>query len=441
MIELVLELGSDAMSFLAVESNMRHWFDAGPGGTGACVAYVETPRAWVAACAPLVSPTERARAAARFLEVAGARGRRASFFATESLDLPGMVRLLVGEQPVFYPTRWLKELSGHRRLREQLRRARAKGVRARLVAVDEVHEHEPLREAIERLGRQWLRARHLEPLGFLAAVEPFHEPAAHRYFVAERGGRVVGFLSAVPMRRRRGWLVEDVFRDRDAPSGTTETLLHALMSEVKGYECVTLGLTPLGGPVAWPFRAARWFSRPLYDFAGLRAFRARMHPHDWEPVFLVHPRRGPALVYVVDVLRAFARGSLVGFAARSFARHPSGLPWALALPLPVWTAALAWLAIARQASLLGFPTTELALWAVFDAILLFVLVRVAMRPMRPRLLVATSLAAVDAMLSVGHLLWVGLGTGLVQGSLRVVATAAPTFGTLLLAWATSQAEP
>lgn len=38
VIELALDLGSDAMSFLAVESNMRHWFDAEPGGTGACVA-------------------------------------------------------------------------------------------------------------------------------------------------------------------------------------------------------------------------------------------------------------------------------------------------------------------------------------------------------------------------------------------------------------------
>jgi hypothetical protein len=143
-------------------------------------------------------------------------------------------------------------------------------------------------------------------------------------------------------------------------------------------------------------------------------------------------------VHLYDALAAFAGGSLVRFAVRSFARHPSGLPWALALPLPAWTAALAWLALAHRAWLLGFHAQELALWVAFDALLLFVLVRVAMRPLRSRLVLATSLATVDALLSIGHLLWVGLGSTPLQASLRSVATAAPTAGALLLAWATAQ---
>jgi phosphatidylglycerol lysyltransferase len=436
--DLVLSRGRDAMSFLALESGMRHWLDeTPPGGTGACVAYVETRGAWVAACGPLVDDAESARAASRFVAAARQQGRRACFFATESLEAPSMTRVLLGEQPVFRPAEWLRELPKHRSLREQLRRARAKGVRVRRVDGPELEQDALLRTAVERLASAWLRARHLEPMGFLVSVEPFHHPHEHRYFVAELQGDVVGFLSAVPIGRR-GWLVEDVFRARQAPNGTTEALVHALMSEVADSEQVTLGLTPLAGDVAWPLRIARWLTRPLFDFEGLRAFRERMHPHAWQPVWLVHPQSQLTAVSLVDALRAFARGSLLTFAARSFFRHPSGLPWALAVPLPAWTAALAWLVVAHRASLLGFPSGELGLWVAFDALLLLVLVGVAMRPRRSRLVLATSLAAFDAALSLGHLVWIGPGATLLQASLRTTATVAPFVGAALLAWATTQ---
>jgi hypothetical protein len=163
-----------------------------------------------------------------------------------------------------------------------------------------------------------------------------------------------------------------------------------------------------------------------------------MHPFAWQPVWLVFPRAAHPLVPVMDSLRAFARGSLLGFAARSLWRHPSGLPWALALPLPFWTLLLAWLALVDRASLLGFPREELTLWVAFDVLLLVVLAHVAMRPRRGRLVLATSFATLDAILSIGHLAWVGFGPTLLQASLRAVATCAPVAGALLLGWATTR---
>jgi hypothetical protein len=260
----------------------------------------------------------------------------------------------------------------------------------------------------------------------------------HRYFVAERRGVVTGFLSAVPTGGRRAWLVEDVARSADAPNGTTESLIVGLMRDVLDSEYVTLGLTPLAGDVAWPLRVARWISRPLFDFEGLRAFRGRLHPQAWKPVWLLYPRGQSPLRPLLDSLRAFARGSLLGFAMRSFVRHPSGPAWALALPLPLWTAGLAWLVATRRASLLGFPTGELALWTVFDALLLLVLVNAAMRPRRSWLLLAMSLAVLDAILSLAHLSEVGLGSTKLQASLRGTATMAPLVGAFLLTWATTR---
>lgn len=420
---------------------MRHWLDAPPpGGTGACVAYVDTGSAWVAAGGPLTDPAgpDASAAATRFVAAARADGKRACFFATEQPDVDGMSRLLIGEQPVFHPRDWLDRLHERRRLREQLRRARAKGVTVRPVREEELAPGAPLRRQVDTLARAWLASRHIEPMGFLVAVEPFHHPEEHRYLLAERAGHVVAFLSAVPIYARRAWLVEDLFRARDAPNGTTETLLHALLTAVAPDERVTLGLTPLSGPVAWPLRLARWVSRPLFDFAGLRAFRDRMRAQAWERVWLLYPRGQPAWLTIVDSLRAFARGSLVRFAAASFVRHPSGLPWLLALPLAPWTLVLAWLASTGHARLLGFHHAELLLWVAFDALLLLLLVRAAMRPRASRMLVATGLASLDATLSVGHIAFVGFGATAGALVLRTMATGAPLLGTLLLAWSLSR---
>ncbi len=448
IVEAAVGRGRDAMAFLAVEYGMRHWVDApAPEGTGAYVAYVPTSGAWVAACSPLIEApaeafhSELARAALRFVDAARARGFRACFFGCEALQGDTLQRQLVGEQPVFRPSEWLHALPGRRRLREQLRRARAKGLVVRAVGPGELDDASPLRADVERLAEGWLRSRHIEPMRFLVALEPFHFPPEHRYFVAELEGRTVAFLSAVPIGACGAWLVEDVIRSAEAPNGTAETLLVALFHEVEDSAYVTLGLTPLAGKIAWPLRFARWVSRPLFDFEGLRAFRERLRPDAWEPVWLVYPRGQLPLLPVVDSLRAFAGGSLVGFAARSFVRHPSGLPWALALPLPLWVVALAGLEATHEGALLGFHPVALGLWTAFDALLLVILVRAALRPQRTRLLLATSLAFGDGLVSAAHLSRVGFGPTPLHALLRTLATIAPLAGALLLGWATTRTAP
>ncbi len=428
------------MAFAAVESGMQHWFDRPPPhGTGACVAFVQVTRRRVAAGGPLVEEEHRGRVASAFVADATASGEGACFFATDSFHAEELSWLLLGRQPIFHPRAWLGGLAQHRRLREQLRRARAKGLRVRRVAAEELVEGSALRAEVDGLAARWLAGRHLEPLAFLAAVEPFHHAEMHRYFVAEIGDRVVGFLSAVPIASRDGWLVEDVFRDFRAPNGTTESMLHGLMLAVRDSEMVTLGLTPLSGPVAPLLRLARWTSRPLYDFAGLEAFRERLHPQAWEPVWMAYPRGRSPIPFVLSALRAFARGSLVGFAVRSMLRRPSGLPWALALPLPAWTLLLLWIAGTRRAGLLGIERPQVLAWAALQALITLVLVRAARSPERSRLAVATGLAATAAAIALAQLAVVGVGTTAVQAMLRLPEGVAPVVGTMLLGWATARA--
>lgn len=444
--ELVRRFGSDAVSFLAFESTMRLWFEAGPAGTSeAVVAFNDTGKAWVAAGAPIAEASRIPQVAARFVESARQQGRRACFFATESGAIDGFARLLLGEQPVWEPADWPRMLAGHRRLREQIRRSKAKGVTFRRVEAAELERDGTLRGKVESLAREWLASRRMVPMGFLVALEPFHFATEHRYFIAERQGQVIEFLSAVPVYARRGWLIEDILRGRRVPNGTTEALIDALMRDVADSGFVTLGLSPLSGAIPTWLRAARFVTSPFFDFQSLRRFRQRLRPSRWERVWLLYPGSGAPLVPVIESLRAFAGGSLVRFALRSIARGPSGPPWALALPLVPWTLLLAVLMLTGRSSLVGFSPAALFAWVAFDVLLTAQLMRSATRPRPRRLAVSAAAALIDAGLSIPHLIAGGFGRALAPILLRSLAAFAPCFGAAVLTWTAARellrAEP
>lgn len=429
--------GVDAMSFVAMETDMLHWFDdAGPDPTGGCVAYVDTGTAWVAATGPLCAARDVAKVSARFVDAARVAGRRACFFGTERGSIPGFSQVLLGQQPIFRPRTWIEQLPQRRSIREQLRRARAKGVTVRGVTTDEVAPGTPLRAELDALAREWLWSRPMDPMRFLVSLEPFVLPQVHLYLVAELEGRVVALLSAVPIYTRRGWLVEDLVRSSAAPNGTTELLLYGLMLQVEdSCDLITLGLTPLSGDVSRALRLAGAAGSSFFDFDGLLAFRRRLAPHHWQSVWMLHPRGTSGFAHLVDGLRAFAGGSLVRFGARSLFRHPGGPPRLLALPLVPWTLALVAMAVSGHAAWLGFRVEQLSAWSVFDVMMILLLFHVSARPRPLGLVVAVLVSLVDAMLSVSHLRSVGLGNGSVEETLRLVATAAPCVAVALLGWA------
>jgi hypothetical protein len=436
-LDAVRRYGTDAMSFQALKAGRHWWRDAPPPeGTGASLAYVRSGRSWIAIGTPLTEPDMRAEAVRRFVGAARAQGCRPVFFGVEDLSpFAGCRSLMLGLQSVLEPSDWHATLRSSPRLREQLRRARAKGVTVRPVAAPALSEQAPLGREVERLRAEWLASRAMEPMEFLVAVEPFYEAAAHHYLVAERNGKAVQFLSAVPIPGRNGWLMEDMLRGPDAPNGTTELVIDALMARVgaEGH-WLTPGLTPLAGTIPLWLRIVRVVSIPLYDFSGLQRFRARLRPARWHPVSMAWDR-GPSIMVILDVLRAFAGGPMIPFAWRSLVRHPNGPPWAIAVPLVAWTALLAGLATTGRSGMLGFSQAGLGAWTFFDALLAWLLFKAARRP-RPRNLAAMAAAAAfDAVVSVRHLSIVGLGTTAATSVLRLTATAGPLVGTAAMIWA------
>lgn len=431
VLALVRRFGWNATSYQVLEPGYRYLFVDG----AACVAFVDTGRAWVAAGAPLADEASLETATAAFLREARAANRRACFFATEdrfTKQVP-LRSLLVGEQPVWEPARWDAALKASASLREQVRRARAKGVRVRLAGMHAATAAEvKLRDAVVGFVERWLGARELAPLGFLARVDPLAFLPDCPLFVAEQAGKLVGILSVAPIHGREGWLLQNLLRAPDAPNGTAEVLVDAAMREAnaRGLTFVTLGLAPLAGGVAAPLRFARQAGRPLYNFEGLRAFKAKLQPSRWDPVYVSFPREISAPRAIVDVLAAFARGRFVRFGIETLARGPTLLVTLLAFLLVPWTILLA---CCPWRSWFPHPAFKWG-WVAFDVLVaagLFSLSR-RWRPALARLLVAV--IAADAMATAVEALWWNLPRAprADARALLLVAWLAPVFATLVL---------
>jgi phosphatidylglycerol lysyltransferase len=393
---LVLRHGFEATSFQALESGCCYFFH----GSEACVAYVDTGGAWVAAGSPIAPFRARAETVSAFLSAAQSAGKRACFFATEQ-PLFGargeaLVTLSIGEQPIWDPHAWPLVLAKHRSLREQLRRARAKGVSTRALTR---REYEPgeTRAAIERVAERWLGGRAMAPMGFLVSVEPFAYASERCCFVAEQDGCIVGFAGVIPVPARNGWFIEDLVRDPKAPNGTSEVLVNEAMrwAAARGSAWLTLGLAPLSGELTDTLRRISRHARVLYDFAGLRAYKAKFRPDRWLPLYLCHPPSQPAWLSLLDALSAFTQGGLLRFSWRTLVRGPTVVLRALAFLLVPWTISLALVPSERWFRAASIKWA----WVCFDVALALGLFRLLRRPRRALLTALALAVSADALVT------------------------------------------
>ncbi len=158
---LVQQFGRTSTAFQALSPGLNHWFAETPG----LVAYADTGSAWVAAGEPITAPEHAVTVARGFVDAARRAGRRVSFFATEGIlaASPLFQRIQLGEQPMWDPRVWAEHVRTHKSLREQLRRARAKGVRVRRVTPDDIDAQPSLRAQLDAVVRHWLATRPMPP--------------------------------------------------------------------------------------------------------------------------------------------------------------------------------------------------------------------------------------------------------------------------------------
>jgi phosphatidylglycerol lysyltransferase len=328
---LVLRHGWNATAYQILNPGMRLWFSE---REGAVAGLVERHGIWVVAGAPVCAPEALTDAVAE-LESAARRTERGIcyFCAGERLYRllgadPRHDAVRIGAQPAWNPAQWPELVAGHASLRQQLNRARNKGVRVSEWPAERAAGHPALHRALE----EWLAGKGLPPLHFLVEPETLSRLYDRRVWVAQREEAVAGFLVASPVPRRRGCLIEQFVRGAAAPNGTTELMIDAAVRAMRaaGDEYVTLGLSPLSDRAGPPGEnAAGWLRFLLgwtrahvhrfYNFEGLEAFKAKFRPSTWEPMYAIagEPTMSPRTLYAIAA--AFSDGSVPSTLGRAVA--------------------------------------------------------------------------------------------------------------------------
>ena len=392
--------GRAATSFQCLGPGLEIWFH--PDGDAA-VCYVPTGKSWVGAGEPICDEERLPDVLAAFADEAKSKGRRAIFFAAEQRLVdscrkgPAKGRftwIKIGEQGSFDPQAWSLIGRKRRTLRSQVNRAANHGVVIREATPEEVAPEGLLRRACERLMDAWRDSRPMSLMGFLVDLHPFDYPLKRRYFVALKGSELVGLLAAVPVYARNGWFLEDLIRHPEAPNGTAESLVHAALEAFKDAKAdyATVGLAALSGGRADPENRAGQGVRPwlprvfefsyehlgaFYSFKGLRAFKDKLRPDEWEPVYMLvsPPKIRPRIIS--DMLTAFVPGSRLQFTLDSLVRViraqlvrvPDGLwsaaAWAFSLLLVPWMVLLLSVDPIRRFGTDWLPTA----WVSFDTMM------------------------------------------------------------------------
>ncbi|HET7458772.1 MAG TPA: DUF2156 domain-containing protein [Gemmatimonadaceae bacterium] len=337
---LVLRFGWNATAYQILNPGIRLWV---PPSGDAVVGYVRHAGVRVVAGAPVCDRARLLDVAHAFESEARAAGERVCYFgAGTRLERvlrvgPRRSTVLLGAQPVWRPSGWPAIVASRKSLRAQLNRARNKGVAVVEWAPAAATDSPELR----RVLAEWLSTRGLPPLHFLVEPETLARVEDRRVFVAERtaaGGDAaepVGFLLASPVPQRNGWLVEQIIRGHRAPNGTNELMVDAAMRALaaSGADYVTLGLSPLSTRATvdaedddapphslWLRVVLAWtrlHGRRFYNFDGLDAFKAKLHPDAWEPIFAISIERRFSVRTLYAIAAAFSAGSPVLLVARA----------------------------------------------------------------------------------------------------------------------------
>jgi phosphatidylglycerol lysyltransferase len=327
-----MRYGWNATAYQILNPGIVHWFSE---GGDAVVGYVRSGHVLVVAGAPVCSRERIAEVAAEFESFAHSVGDKVCYFgAGERLESiyrsdGGHSIVGLGAQPSWDPRGWPAIVARKASLRAQLNRARNKGVAVSLWPPARAAGAPELRERLA----EWLETRRLPTLHFLVEPETLDHLTDRRIFVAERDGRVVGFLVASPVPARNGWLIEQIIRGHGAPNGTAELLIDRAMRSLagEGASYITLGLAPLSrhssydrlpNPL-WLRAALRWVrahGRRFYNFEGLDAFKSKFEPPRWEEITAISYGRSfpPASLYAI--VEAFGGRSPLAFVARALTK-------------------------------------------------------------------------------------------------------------------------
>jgi phosphatidylglycerol lysyltransferase len=316
---LILAYGWNSTSYQIINHGISHWFSA---RKTAVAGFVSCLGVRVVIGAPVCAESSLPKIVDEFESVATQANERVCYFAAESrlesicAERTKYTKVLLGAQPVWQPCEWKNIVVKHKSLRAQLNRARNKGVTVTEWSNEKATNNALLIDCLQK----WLEAKGLPPLHFMVEPNTLSRLFDRRVFVARLDLEVVGFVVLSPIATRNGWLFEQFVHKPGAPNGTVELMIDTAMRalEEDGYDYATLGLAPLStraniaqfnNPIWIRFLLAwmRIHGKRFYNFDGLDAFKAKLQPTSWEPVFAISNESRFSFRTIYAIASAFSR--------------------------------------------------------------------------------------------------------------------------------------
>ncbi len=316
--------GSDACLALTGDKSLM-FSEAGDG----FIMFGVQGRSWITLRGPVGPKVAAERLVWAFADAARAAGGRPVFYQLGEEHLPLMLDLglalhKLGEEAVVR----LEHFSLTGPDAKKLRTTHARALRDGL-AFDRLYppHSDALMAELGAISGDWLTSRKAREKRF--SVGQFGHDWVNRWPVAivRHQGRIVAFATILSTPSRMEAAV-DLMRHRASAGGNVmEFLFIELMLALKadGYQRFSLGMAPLAGLEArrgaklWTRFGATIFQHGghFYNFAGLRAFKAKFNP-DWHPRYLAVTTANPPLVPLGDAAMLIA-GGFKGVVARNVA--------------------------------------------------------------------------------------------------------------------------
>jgi len=324
----VRRYGTNSSSYVLLEGPKSYFTSPGVDGF---IAYQVSGGVALIAGDPVCAPHQARRLIHDFTSVVmkPVGAYQVSPLMLEAFRQEGFADIQIGKEAVFDLDRFT--LAGGKM--ELVRAATNKARREGLV----VSEHDPfardaesVNDELREISAAWLSCKGNQELGFVLGSLGLEQPSAKRYFIArsENGaGRIEGFIVCEPIYGRSGYYLDVTRRRLDSVRGTMELLTAEIMRVLRdeGCEMASMGLAPLAllddpdlldHPVL--ARLMRFVYERVnlsYDFKLLYRYKAKYHPHTWEPRYFCFNQRRLSLgmLYaVIQVRNALKLETLIG---------------------------------------------------------------------------------------------------------------------------------
>ncbi len=318
---LVRDCGASSVAYFALGADKQYAFNE----AGNCVIPFVLQRGVALAAGGVIGPEEdRAEAVRTFCAMCEENHWAPAFVMLEEPELgdyraSGLDTVKIGEEALLDLATYDLKGKGKQDLRTAMNRAQREGWKLQLF--DGEVTDEALAAQIRELSEEWLRDKVGGEMGFVMGGSPITGSKDTLVTtVTDSTGKLMAFVTWVPMFAAKGWADDYIRRAEDAPHGAVEFAVVGTLEKLKerGDKVVSLGLAPLANVASENQEAVLSLERGLeiiYErFAGpfhyrtLKQFKDKFEPR-WENRYLAYP----GIAALPRVVLALAVAQMPGF--------------------------------------------------------------------------------------------------------------------------------